>query len=280
MKGRRLIGNEENDKKVWQTNNSVLYHNRYWHNRLYTKSSSVYIYCNIDTDILGGTIILIGLVIFFIGLIRRKKPGRVKLALLVILVSVLSIPILGNIDSDQGRYDEAISEYTGAIELDPHLISAYLARGNAYYFKDECLSAASDYSKVIELDPESIPAYYHRGWAQLVNEAYDGAIADFSKTVALDPSLVRVYNGRGWAYINKAQWKFESYNYMFILFESNVDLALAFEGKSWYYVRELQWDLAVIPALTKAITQDPDPAEAYCNVGFAHAKKGTVGTCY
>ena len=57
-------------------------------------SLPLYIYYNIDTDILGFSIVLIGLVIFIIGLIRRKKLSRVKLALLITLASVLSIPIL------------------------------------------------------------------------------------------------------------------------------------------------------------------------------------------
>jgi len=57
-------------------------------------SLPLYIYCNIDTDILGFEIVLIGLAIYIIGLIRRKKRSRVKLALLVTLVSILSIPIL------------------------------------------------------------------------------------------------------------------------------------------------------------------------------------------
>ena len=57
------------------------------------------IYCNIDTDIFGFSIILMGLVIYIIGLIRRKKPSGVKLALLITLASILSIPILSLIAS-------------------------------------------------------------------------------------------------------------------------------------------------------------------------------------
>jgi tetratricopeptide (TPR) repeat protein len=173
----------------------------------------------------------------------------------------------------QGRYDEAISEYTAAIELDPNLANAYLARGQAYYFKDKGLMAAEDCSKAIELDPEYTAAYYGRGWAHLTNRAWDAAISDFSRAVELDPSLVGAYNGRGWAYINKAQWLFESYNYLFVLFESHVELAMAFKGRGWLYVKQPQWELAVIPDLPEAMVQEPDPAEAYCNVGFAHAKK-------
>jgi tetratricopeptide (TPR) repeat protein len=179
----------------------------------------------------------------------------------------------GDTFSQQGRYDEAISEYTAAIELAPDLVDAYLARGQAYCFKDRSLMAVSDYSEAIELDPESTAAYYGRGWAHLANRAYDAAISAFTKAIELDPALVRAYNGRGWAYINKAQWLFESYNYLFILFESHSDLAMAFRGRGWLYVKQPQWELAVIPDLAKAMIQDPDPAEAYCNVGFAHAKK-------
>jgi hypothetical protein len=62
-------------------------------------SFPLYIYYGIDTDILGFTIVLIGLIIYIIGLIRRKKLSRVKLALLIALVSVLSIPILSLIVS-------------------------------------------------------------------------------------------------------------------------------------------------------------------------------------
>jgi len=62
-------------------------------------SLPLYIYYDIDTDILGFSIILIGLVIFIIGLIRRRKFSRVKLALLITLASVLSIPILSLIAS-------------------------------------------------------------------------------------------------------------------------------------------------------------------------------------
>ena len=62
-------------------------------------SLPLYIYYNIDTDIIGFSIILIGLVIFIIGLIRRKKLSRVKLALLITLASVLSIPILSGVAS-------------------------------------------------------------------------------------------------------------------------------------------------------------------------------------
>lgn len=62
-------------------------------------SFPLYIYYNIDTDIIGFLIVLIGLVVLIIGIIRRKKPSGVKLALLITLASILSLPILSGIAS-------------------------------------------------------------------------------------------------------------------------------------------------------------------------------------
>jgi hypothetical protein len=53
----------------------------------------------IDSDLPGVLIIDIGLVLLIVGLIRNKKPGRVKLIILIIVASVLSLPILSLIVS-------------------------------------------------------------------------------------------------------------------------------------------------------------------------------------
>jgi len=180
----------------------------------------------------------------------------------------------GDTLSKQGNYDEAINEYTAAIELDPTLTAAYTGRGQAYFLQDRSLMALSDYSTAIELDPDNTEAYYGRGWSQLANSAWDGAVSDFSKALELDPDQARAYNGRSWGYVNKAKWVFEDgYGGLFYLFESHMALHRAFKGRGWLYVKQPQWEMAVIPDLTKAMTQDPDPAEAYCNIGFAHAKE-------
>jgi len=176
--------------------------------------------------------------------------------------------------SQQGNYDEAINEYTAAITLDPTLISAYIRRGQAYFLNGRSLMALTDYSNAVGLDPNSAPAYYGRGWSQLGNSAWAGAVSDFDQTIKLDPNQVRAYNGRGWGHVNLAKWVFEDgYGGLFYLFESHHGLTMAFKGRGWYYVKQAQWETAVIPDLAQAMTQDPDPAEAYCNLGFAHAKE-------
>jgi hypothetical protein len=54
---------------------------------------------DIDTDIFGLLILVIGLVICIIGIIRRKKLHGIKLIVSIVLASVLSIPILVSVVS-------------------------------------------------------------------------------------------------------------------------------------------------------------------------------------
>ena len=51
------------------------------------------------------------------------------------------------------RWDEAISRYTSAIELDPELPDSFSGRGHAYLQKGKLAEAHKDFSKAIELDP-------------------------------------------------------------------------------------------------------------------------------
>ena len=53
----------------------------------------------IDSDLPGVLVIAIGVVIFIIGLIRMDKPRGLKLATLILIASVLSVPILITIAS-------------------------------------------------------------------------------------------------------------------------------------------------------------------------------------
>ena len=61
---------------------------------------------------------------------------------------------------DEGHFDEAIAEFTEAIELDPELALAYANRGFAYATKGELDSAIADLDKVIEVstNPDLIQA--------------------------------------------------------------------------------------------------------------------------
>ena len=63
----------------------------------------------------------------------------------------------------KGQYDNAISDFTKAIEMDSRNANAYYYRGVAYQRKSENDRAISDFSRAIEIDPRYAEAYYNLG---------------------------------------------------------------------------------------------------------------------
>jgi tetratricopeptide (TPR) repeat protein len=58
-----------------------------------------------------------------------------------------------------GQYDQAISDYTKAIEINPEFARAYNNRGVAYYFKGEYKKAWVDVSKAQSLGGQVNPEF-------------------------------------------------------------------------------------------------------------------------
>ena len=100
----------------------------------------------------------------------------------------------------QERYNEAITHYTEAIELNPDLAEAYNNRGNAYRNTSDFDAAIADYNKAIELNPDLAEAYNNRGVAYRNTSDFDAAIADYNKAIELTPEDASAYNNRGVAY--------------------------------------------------------------------------------
>jgi tetratricopeptide (TPR) repeat protein len=103
----------------------------------------------------------------------------------------------------EGKIDDAIADYSKAIELDPLPDVTYRNRGNAYNEKKDYDRAIADFDKAITLNPKSAVAYYSRGRADQAKLDFDRAIADLDKAIAIDPKYAFAYFYRGRAYLNK-----------------------------------------------------------------------------
>jgi len=112
----------------------------------------------------------------------------------------------GEAHYENGQYDQAFSELTKAIEIDPKLARAYVIRGMAYNDKDKFDLSIADFTKVIELTPTDAHAYISRGMAYGNKGAYDPAIADYSKAIEIDPTATDAYRGRARAYTYQREY--------------------------------------------------------------------------
>ncbi len=81
----------------------------------------------------------------------------------------------------KGQYDQAISDFNKALEINPRYARAHYNRGNTYYQMGRYDQAISDYNKALEINPRHAKAYNNRGVAYESTGQYDKAWEDVHK---------------------------------------------------------------------------------------------------
>lgn len=64
----------------------------------------------------------------------------------------------------KGDFDQAITCFTNAIDIEPNKADFYHNRGFAFRKKKEFDSAIKDYENAIKIDPAHFKAYYNRAF--------------------------------------------------------------------------------------------------------------------
>jgi tetratricopeptide (TPR) repeat protein len=138
----------------------------------------------------------------------------------------------------QGKYDEAIADFTESIRLAPDNSSAFHDRGSCWFAKGQYDAAIADYNEAIRLDPNDAGTYGPRGTTWEAKGRFDLALADFNEDIRLDPGNSPAYDARG------DYWKRQGF-YDRALADYNA--ALAYEPYyAWGYL-DRAWLLATCP---------------------------------
>ncbi len=93
----------------------------------------------------------------------------------------------GSVFLDQKEYDRSVQDFTKAIELKPDYEKSYLYRGMAYDGKQVFDLSIKDYTKVISLKPKNEDAYCYRGSARENSGDYNGAKQDYERALQINP---------------------------------------------------------------------------------------------
>lgn len=96
----------------------------------------------------------------------------------------------GNVRAGQNKLDEAIADYTRAIELAPEEPDPYLNRGAVYEALGQWDAAIADYDTILTQYPSDAAALNNRGNARGGLGDWDGAIADYSRAAELDVNFL------------------------------------------------------------------------------------------
>jgi tetratricopeptide (TPR) repeat protein len=88
---------------------------------------------------------------------------------------------------ENGKYKEAITNYTQAIRLDSSFAEAFRYRATAYCYLKSYNEALADFDRAIKLDPEDAASFNGRGAIYEELDILSVAIKDYAKAVELLP---------------------------------------------------------------------------------------------
>jgi tetratricopeptide (TPR) repeat protein len=171
-----------------------------------------------------------------------------------------------------GEYDNAIMDYSQAIKLDPNEAAAYNGRGNSYNSKGDYDKAIADYGQAIKMNPNYALAYNNRGISHGSKGDHDKAIADFSWAIKLDPNDMAAYNNRGNSYNRKGDYDKAIADYGQAI-KIDPNLVTSYNNRGISYNSKADYDKA-IGDFSQAIKLDPNYAETYFNRGISYGRKG------
>ena len=96
----------------------------------------------------------------------------------------------GNYRLEDGMHDEAIKEFSEALEKNPEHVMAHLGLAITNMQIGKNSESLKGFSLVIEKNPELAAAYANRGILYDRMEEYKKALADYKKALELDPKIL------------------------------------------------------------------------------------------
>ncbi|MEE4214547.1 MAG: tetratricopeptide repeat protein [Bacteroidales bacterium] len=125
-----------------------------------------------------------------------------KLATLLVFLSVATACSVQNYGKfrktaekfyESGKYEDAIEQYTHAIELKPSKIDLYLERGTALERLQRYEEAYSDFEKASVFDPKEVDAMYLMGRVSNSMGKYEQALAHLNRASGVAKRDARIY---------------------------------------------------------------------------------------
>ncbi len=108
---------------------------------------------------------------------------------------------LGVLANGTGKYDEAVTEFRRAIELDPTTDDAYIGLAQAYTKLNKLEDAEKTFQRLILLRPQYYRGYSSLGTFYLQQAQYDKAAQMFQKASDLAPQSFRLLSSLGATYL-------------------------------------------------------------------------------
>jgi tetratricopeptide (TPR) repeat protein len=176
------------------------------------------------------------------------------------------------------EYENAIKDFTKAIELNLDFADAYSYRGRAWQNLNDYDKAIADfdkaivnYKKAIQTNPEDAELYLFMGNTRYNTADYNNAIKDFTVAIDKKPNFVDAYYSRGLSYFAIKDYSNAIKDYSKVIeFKPNyAHFYYCDRGNAWIAKEKYK---EAIDDYTKAIKIKPDFENAYYYRGLAYYK--------
>jgi tetratricopeptide (TPR) repeat protein len=174
------------------------------------------------------------------------------------------------------RHQDAIDDYTTAIEINSDYHAAYFARANQYKNQRKYELAVADNREALRIKPDDADTHYNLGSMLDALDRRDEAMAAFSRAIELAPKDPDGYQRRGYLYYSG-----DTQNLDKAL--ADVDRAIALGKRDtmlfWYRasVRSQRNDhKGAIADLDQSITLDPTNQRSYYDRAYANRALGNA----
>ena len=149
----------------------------------------------------------------FVKIVRETPIGKpiemrvLRKGTILSLAPIVSEPPRSIVDYERGLenfqkglYDQAITDFTKALGVDPSMAESFFYRARAYEKQEKYDQAIADYTRCIELNPRALTSYINRGYIYQRMKLYDQAINDFTKAIEMEPKMAPIYTDRARIY--------------------------------------------------------------------------------
>jgi eukaryotic-like serine/threonine-protein kinase len=174
--------------------------------------------------------------------------------------------------TNQGKLDEAITEYGKALKMNPKLTGAQSKLAEIYSKQGKRDAAVEEYKKITELAPK-----YSVGHYQLANEyrlcrRFDLAAEEYKEALNLDSKSSYAHLGLGNVYLEQSKFDVAIEEYLAAL-KIDPKISEAYYGLGLAYSKKAEYDTA-INEYNKALSLKPGFLLAQYELGVAYHRQG------
>ncbi|WP_414623086.1 tetratricopeptide repeat protein [Calothrix sp. CCY 0018] len=159
------------------------------------------------------------------------------------------------------KYEKAIASYDQVIKIKPDDYQAWYSRGLVLDELDRNQEAISSFDRAIEIKPDYHQAWYYRGLVFNNSGKYDDAFQSFDRAVQITPNYQQAWISRG-AALNKLEKFYDAITSFDKAIQIRQASSEAWNGRGWA-LKNLERNEEAIAAFDKAIQIKQDMYQAW-----------------